>query len=76
MYALSLGFIIFISVAYTMTIDSFNYGIQQSNGVYIGVYADGGQNAAGIANQISIINELEVTPAVRFLANYISGNGD
>jgi hypothetical protein len=39
MYALSLGFILFISVAFNMTIASVIYGIQQSNGVYLKVVA-------------------------------------
>jgi hypothetical protein len=60
MYALSLGFIIFISVAYSMTIDSFNFQIQQSNGVFLGIYAKGGRDDSGNAKKIDIIAELEV----------------
>jgi len=60
MYALSLGFIIFISVSFDINVNSFLYGIRQSNGAYLVVSAPDGLNATdGLANRILITDRFE-----------------
>ena len=61
MYALSLGFIIFINVSYQLTIDSFTFQIQQSSGVPLYVFSPEGRDSVGHLNQIHIKSELEVS---------------
>ena len=39
MYALSLGFVIFITVSYTMELESASYQVRQRQGVYMSVTA-------------------------------------
>eukprot|EP01126_Amoeba_proteus_P055936 TRINITY_DN6974_c0_g1_i18.p1 TRINITY_DN6974_c0_g1~~TRINITY_DN6974_c0_g1_i18.p1 ORF type:complete len:621 (-),score=103.89 TRINITY_DN6974_c0_g1_i18:126-1988(-) len=45
MYALSLGFIIFISIAATVQIDTIQYAKLQSRGVYMAVHTNGGHTS-------------------------------
>jgi len=60
MYALSLGFIIFVSVSFDINVNSFLYGIRQSNGAYLVVSAPDGLNASdGGANRIAIFDRFE-----------------
>lgn len=47
MYALSLGFIIFINVSFSVSVNSFTYGIQQQNGVRLSVRAQDGFDEDG-----------------------------
>ncbi len=60
MYALSLGFIIFINVSFSVSINSFTYSIQQINGVKLKVVADEGFDEDGVPWQIGAVGpELE-----------------
>lgn len=58
MYALSLGFIIFINVAYEMQTETLTYQAQQRNGAFLRVVTSG-TNEYGYPYGISIISQLE-----------------
>lgn len=66
MYALSLGFIIFINVSFNVTIDSFIYSIQRNKGGFLRLEAPDGLNTSAPSrngpasiNQILPIAEIE-----------------
>eukprot|EP01116_Phalansterium_solitarium_P010119 TRINITY_DN2458_c0_g2_i3.p1 TRINITY_DN2458_c0_g2~~TRINITY_DN2458_c0_g2_i3.p1 ORF type:complete len:1000 (-),score=386.52 TRINITY_DN2458_c0_g2_i3:162-3161(-) len=59
MFALSLGFIIFISVSFTSTLDSFTYQLQRDNAVLLRVQVPSSSRVQDNSDVISSVRQLE-----------------